>query len=71
MRARRPKNTTLRQGSAQVRSTEVEFETPSAVTSSVMETRFTLLKNDVASIKDGQNIMMHRLEEFFKQQKDF
>ena len=36
-----PKNTTPRQGSARVRSTEVEFETPSTATSSAMETRFT------------------------------
>ena len=66
-----PKNTTLRGGSAQVQSTEVEFKTPSTATSSVMETRFTSLKNDMASIKDGQSLMMQCLEEFFKQCKDF
>ena len=66
-----PKNTTPQRGAAQVWSTEVEFEPPSATTSSVTELRFTSLEDDMASIKDGQNIMMRRLEEFFKQCKDF
>ena len=74
-----PKNTTLRCGGARVRSTEVEFETHptcahsehATTTPPAMESRFTSLENDMASIKDGQNIMMRRLEEFFKQRKDF
>ena len=66
-----PKNMTPRRGSARVRSTEVEFETPSTATSSATETRFTSLENNMASIKDGQNLLMQHLEEFFKQCKDF
>ena len=66
-----PKNTTPWRGAARVQSTEVEFETPSATTPSATESRFTSLENDMASIKDRQNIMMHRIEEFFKQHKDF
>ena len=45
-----------------MQSTEVEFETPSTATSSTTETRFTSLENDMASIKDGQNLMMRHLE---------
>ena len=66
-----PKNMTPRCGAARVQSTEVKFKTPSATTSSVTETRFTSLESNMASIKDGQNIMIHRIEEFFKQCKDF
>ena len=47
-----------------VQSTEVEFKTPSTATSSARETRLTSLENDMASIKDGQNLMMRHLEKF-------